>query len=97
MIPWEEKLSIWRGMPTETAEEILWADNYYREELVPLALKRFAKRYENKQFPDYYGMILLLGSSWEDLAFNVGLLSPRADDPHRIGAALPGAVTKDKG
>ena len=90
MIPWEEKLSIWRGMPTETAEEILWADNYYREELVPLA-------YENKQFPDYYGMILLLGSSWEDLAFNVGLLSPRADDPHRIGAALPGAVTKDKG
>lgn len=77
MIPLEEKIGIWRGMPTATAEEALWADNYYRDELVPLALKRFAKRYRDKQFPEYYGMILLLGSAWEDLAFNVGLLSPQ--------------------
>ena len=77
MIPLEEKIGIWRGMPTETAEETLWADNYYREELMPLALKRFARRYENETFPEYYGMILLLGSRWEDLAFNVGLLSPQ--------------------
>ena len=77
MISLDEKNTIWHGLPTETAEQELWADNYYDEELMPLALRRFANRYGQKELPVYYGMILLLGNQWEDLAFNVGLLSPQ--------------------
>lgn len=77
MISLDGKNTIWHGMPTETPEQELWADNYYDEVLMPRALRRFANRYGKKEMPAYYGMILLLGSRWEDLAFNVGLLSPQ--------------------
>lgn len=44
---------------------------------MPRALRRFANRYRKNKMPAYYGMILLMGDHWEDLAFNVGLLSPQ--------------------
>lgn len=77
MISLDGKNTIWHGMPNETPEQELWADNYYDEVLMPRALRRFANRYGKKELPAYYGMILLLGNRWEDLAFNVGLLSPQ--------------------
>lgn len=77
MISLEEKIGIWKGMPQDTPEQQLWADNYYDEELMPLALKRFAQRYGRRPLPEYYGMILLLGADWSEVAFQVGLLSPQ--------------------
>ena len=72
-----ERIRIWRGMPQDTAEEQLWADNYYDNELMPRALQYFARHYGRQRMPEYYGMILIMGNAWEDLAFNVGLLSPQ--------------------
>lgn len=71
-----ERIRIWRGMPQDTPEQQLWADNYYDNELMPRALQYFAHHYGRRQLPKYYGMILIMGSAWEELAFNVGLLSP---------------------
>ena len=72
-----ERIRIWRGMPHDTAEEQLWADNYYDNELMPRALQCFARHYGRQELPEYYGMILIMGNAWEDQAFNVGLLSPQ--------------------
>ena len=72
-----ERIRIWRGMPQDTPEQQLWADNYYNNELMPRALQYFAHHYGRQRLPEYYGMILILGNAWEDLAFNVGLLSPQ--------------------
>lgn len=77
MLSLREKLDVWHNLPLDTPEQQVWADTYYDTELMPLALKRFADKYRQQQLPEYYGMILLMGSSWEDLAFNVGVLSPQ--------------------
>lgn len=77
MLSLREKIDVWHGLPLATPEQQVWADTYYDTELMPLALKRFADKYRQQKLPEYYGMILLLGNAWEDLAFNVGLLSPQ--------------------
>ena len=78
MISLIDKVGIWHGMPQDTAEQMVWADNYYDSELIPLAQKSFCLRYEEQaQGADYYGMFILLGDDWAKSAFIVRLLAPQ--------------------
>lgn len=77
MLSLREKIDVWHNLPLDTPEQQVWSDTYYDTELMPLALKRFADKYRQQALPEYYGMFVLLGNSWEDVAFNVGLLSPQ--------------------
>ena len=45
MMSLSDKKEIWRGMPQETPEQQLWADNYYDAELMPMAQERFRGHY----------------------------------------------------
>ena len=77
MIGLEDKKEIWLGLPQDTPEQQVWADNYYDTELVPMAQERFIGHHANEKKPSYYGMFLLLGTSWEQVAFNVKWLEPQ--------------------
>ena len=66
MMSLSDKKEIWRGMPQETPEQQLWADNYYDAELIPMAQERFRGHYASEK-RDYYSSpicrdILLKGS-----------------------------------
>ena len=77
MISLREKVDIWQGMPQETPEQQLWADNYYDQELIPMAQRAFCERHASMEVPDYYGLFVLMGPAWERSAFVVRLLEPQ--------------------
>jgi len=77
MISLGEKNDIWLGLPQETPEQQLWADNYYDKELIPLAQDDFCARYTQAVPQTYYGLFVLLGPAWERSAFVARLLEPQ--------------------
>ena len=76
MMSLSDKKEIWRGMPQETPEQQLWADNYYDAELIPMAQERFRGHYASEK-RDYYGLFLLMGPLWELSTFSVALFEPQ--------------------
>jgi len=76
MMSLSDKKEIWRGMPQETPEQQLWADNYYDAELIPMAQERFRGHYASEK-GDYYGLFLLMGPLWELSTFSVALFEPQ--------------------
>ena len=76
MMSLSDKKEIWRGMPQETPEQQLWADNYYDAELMPMAQERFRGHYAAEK-RDYYGLFLLMGPLWELSTFTVALFEPQ--------------------
>ena len=77
MISLGERNDIWLGMPQETPEQQLWADNYYNDELIPLAQEAFCTRHAQLALPEYYGLFVLLGPAREQAAFVARLLEPQ--------------------
>ena len=76
MISLADKKEIWRGMPQDTPEQQLWADNYFDTEVLPMAQEHFQGHYAAEK-RDYYGLFLLMGPLWELSTFSVALFEPQ--------------------
>ena len=64
-------------MPRNDAEEMKVADEYFDTELMPLAQALFIEKYAKTKLPQYYGMVLTLGTSWQPLALSISALKPQ--------------------
>lgn len=71
------KNAIWQAMPRNDAEEMKAADEYFDTELMPFAQALFIEKYAKAQLPEYYGMVLTLGTSWQPLALSISALKPQ--------------------
>ena len=78
MVSLGEKNDIWLGLPTDTPEQELWAENYYDNELIPLAQEQFCEVHAGMSLPETYGLFVLMGASWEKAAFVVRLRGPQS-------------------
>ena len=73
----KEKTEIWKKMPRNTPEELAAADTFFDDELMPLSLQVFSEKHEKLNLPQYYGMVLTLGTSWQPLALSIATLKPQ--------------------
>lgn len=72
----EEKIAVWQAMPRNNPEELAVADGFFDTELMPLAKEKFCDDAKKCALPTYYGMILMLGTSWQPLALSLAALRP---------------------
>lgn len=73
----EAGIKQWQSLPRNNAAELQVADDFYDNELMPLALQLFLDRQKEKITKTYFGMILTLGTSWQPLALSIALLKPK--------------------
>lgn len=72
-----KKTEIWKAMPRNNAAELALADKFFDEELMPISLKMFAEKHSVHIKPEYDGMVLTLGTSWQPLALSISFLKPK--------------------
>ena len=72
----EQGIEIWKSLPRNNSDELVVADDYFDNELMPLSLEHFLATQKDKKQKKYYGMMLTLGTSWQPLALSIALLKP---------------------
>ncbi len=73
----ELKVEQWKAMPRGSASDLLRADAYFDEVLMPLAAQKFRRHYEEAALPPYYGMFLTVGTSWQPMALSITAIKPQ--------------------
>ena len=69
----EQGIEIWKSLPRNNSDELVVADDYFDNELMPLSLEHFLATQQDKKQKKYYGMMLTLGTSWQPLALSIAL------------------------
>lgn len=71
-----KQIEYWKSMPRNNMHELMEADKFFDEILMPLSKKLFLKEQKGFVPNKYYGMMLTLGTSWQPLALSIALLEP---------------------
>lgn len=79
----------WKEMPRNNAEEIMVADSFYNENIMPLSAQKFLSEYRNSD-EKYNLMFVTVGTSWQPIA-----LSIMAKNPAKVIFLATEGVKKD--